>query len=156
MLLNIHRAVTAWATSTCGPLAMVARRTIATVMDMQLQCGQYPLTAPSTTVRMHTTTKAAAQLWQARSATVPRIQTLAWPPLICTASAQQHTRAHRPQHRKPLEYLHWHWKQSKFSCRWAVSRSLAQCYQLCESSMTRAYPYDITTTSRGDGKWQGR
>lgn len=83
----------AWEIFTCGPLVTAARKTTATVTVMLRQCGPFPSTVRSTTVKMPTTMKAVRPRWLVRSATARRTRTPVWLLQIYTANARLHIRA---------------------------------------------------------------
>jgi len=67
-----------WATSMCGPVAMAVRTMIATATDTRPACGPFRSTAPSTTDKMHITTRVAHPLLLLLSAMGLRTPTPAW------------------------------------------------------------------------------
>lgn len=64
----------AWETFMCGLLVTAVRKMTATVTAMQRQCGPFPSTVQSTTVKMPTTMKAVRPHWLVRLATVRKTQ----------------------------------------------------------------------------------
>merc|ERR1712223_1518755 len=97
----------AWATSTCGQVATVARTTIATATATPPPCGPFPSTQPSTPARTPTTTRAVPPPLPPPSPTEPRTPTRGSPPPTSTGCAPRPTQGHQPLLLRPQEFLPW-------------------------------------------------
>merc|ERR1712223_417502 len=97
----------AWATSTCGQVATVARTTIATATATPHPCGPSLSTRPSTPARTPTTTRAVPPLLPPPSPTEPRTPTRGSPPPTSTGCAPSPTQERQPPLLRPPESLPW-------------------------------------------------